>query len=288
MSFKRFIARRGRPRVIYSDNGGTFVKANKWLEQLRKDERLRGFAEAYEMKWKFNLSRAPWWGGQFERLIGIVKAAMYKVIGGGHLTWDELSEVLLDVEIQINRRPLTYVEDDVELPILTPVMFLHQRGSKLPEEEPWRVEERELRKRAKYILECKNKLWRRWRKEYLVALRERHNMAHKASKFRPKPGDVVLVRSDNKNRGKWPIAIVEETYPGKDNVVRAVRLKTPNGTLERAVQHLYPMELHCDVEKKQQPLNPEAVDFDPRPKRAAAVAARLRIQQDAADGNDEY
>ena len=288
MSFKRFIARRGRPRVIYSDNGGTFVKANKWLEQLRKDERLRGFAEAYEMKWKFNLSRAPWWGGQFERLIGIVKAAMYKVIGGGHLTWDELSEVLLDVEIQINRRPLTYVEDDVELPILTPVMFLHQRGSKLPEEEPWRVEERELRKRAKYILECKNKLWRRWRKEYLVALRERHNMAHKASKFRPKSGDVVLVRSDNKNRGKWPIAIVEETYPGKDNVVRAVRLKTPNGTLERAVQHLFPMELHCDVEKKPQPLNPEAVDFDPRPKRAAAVAARLRIQQDAADGNDEY
>ena len=144
MSFKRFIARRGRPRVIYSDNGGTFIKANKWLEQLRKDERLRGFAEAYEMKWKFKLSRAPWWGGQFERLIGIVKAAMYKVIGGGHLTWDELSEVLLDVEIQINRRPLTYVEDDVELPILTPVMFLHQRESKLPEEEPWRVEEREL------------------------------------------------------------------------------------------------------------------------------------------------
>ena len=69
--------------------------------------------------------------------------------------------------------------------------------------------------------------------------------------------------------------------------MRAARLKTPNGTLERAVQHLYPMELHCDVEKKQ-PLNPEAVDFDPRPKRAAAVAARLRIQQDAADGNDEY
>ena len=49
---------------------------------------------------------------------------MYKVIGGGVLTWDELSEVLLDVETQINRRPLSYVEDDVELPILTPSSFL--------------------------------------------------------------------------------------------------------------------------------------------------------------------
>ena len=60
---KRFIARRGRPRVIYSDNGGTFIKAEKWLRQLRGDERLHGLLEQHEIKWKFNLSRAPWWGG---------------------------------------------------------------------------------------------------------------------------------------------------------------------------------------------------------------------------------
>ncbi len=65
------------------------------------------------------------------------------------------------------------------------------------------------------------------KKEYLVALlRERHNMTHKTSKFQPKAGDVVLLKSENKNRGAWPLGIVEETYPGKDNVVRAVRVKT--------------------------------------------------------------
>ncbi|XP_068757734.1 uncharacterized protein [Montipora capricornis] len=57
---KRFIARRGRPRVIYSDNGGTFIKAEKWLRQLRDDERLHGLPEEHEIKWKFNLSRTPW------------------------------------------------------------------------------------------------------------------------------------------------------------------------------------------------------------------------------------
>jgi hypothetical protein len=51
---------------------------------------------------------------------------MFKVIGGGYLTWDELSEVMLDIEIQINRLPLTYVEDDIELLTLTPASFLHQ------------------------------------------------------------------------------------------------------------------------------------------------------------------
>ncbi len=93
-----------------------------------------------------------------------------------------------------------------------------------------------LKKRAKYLLECKNKLWRRWKKEYLVALRERHNMTHKTSKFQPKAGDVVLLKSENKNRGVWSLGVVEETYPGKDTLslpfVRAVRVKTSTGSLE--------------------------------------------------------
>ena len=183
--------------MIYTDNVGTFVKTSTWLKQIRKDERLRGFLEENEITWKFNLSRAPWWGGQFERLIAVVKSAMYKVIGGGFLTWDELAELMLDIEIQINRRPLSYVEDDVELPTLTPALY--QRSSLLPVGETWRIESSDLRKRAKYITACKNDLWKRWKREYLAALRERHNMLHEKSKFHSKVGDVVIVRSDSKN-----------------------------------------------------------------------------------------
>ncbi|KXJ06510.1 hypothetical protein AC249_AIPGENE1155 [Exaiptasia diaphana] len=62
--------------------------------------------------WQFNLSRAPWWGGQFERLVGIVKLAPYKSIGRGFLNWNELEELMLDIEVSINNRPLSYVEDD--------------------------------------------------------------------------------------------------------------------------------------------------------------------------------
>ena len=102
----------------------------------------------------------PLGGGQFERLIGVVKSSMYKVIGGATLTWDELCEVILDVEIQINRRPLSYLENDIELPTLNPTSFLFQRTSDLPESEPWRIEVTDLRKRAKYLIACKNGLWR--------------------------------------------------------------------------------------------------------------------------------
>ena len=241
---KCYIARCGRPRIIYLDNGGTFIKTARWISELRRDEKLRGLLEQHDISWKFNLSRAPSWGGQFERLIAIVKSAMFKVIGGAKLTWSELNEVLLDIETQINRRPLSYVEDDVELPTLTPESF--------------------LRKRAKFLKACKDGLWRRWKREYLTALRERHNLTHKTSKHQPKEGDVVIVKSDSKNRGTWPLAIMIKTYPGRDGIVRAVELKTANGTIERPVQFLYPLELECDrksVTKKPSQLNPKAPQF---------------------------
>ena len=105
---------------------------------------------------------------------------MHKVIGGGVLTWEELSEVILDVETKINRRPLSYVDDDVELPILTP-STLFQRSSELPQQETWRIRDRDLRKRAKCLKTCKDSLWRRWHREYLTALRERHTLTRKVS-----------------------------------------------------------------------------------------------------------
>ena len=47
---KRFIARRGRPKILYSDNGGTFVKAAKWLKGVQRDEEIQGFLERQEMQ----------------------------------------------------------------------------------------------------------------------------------------------------------------------------------------------------------------------------------------------
>ena len=106
---KQLVARGGHPRKIYSGNRGTFAKAAKWLRSVRRNKKLQGYLEEQEIQWQFNLSRAPWWG----------ERALYKTIGAATPTWAELSEVLLDVEMQIKGRPLNYVEDDVQLPTLT-------------------------------------------------------------------------------------------------------------------------------------------------------------------------
>ena len=280
-SLKRLIARKGRPEKIYSDNAKTFVAAASWLKQVQQDEQFHHYLSTENIQWQFNLSRAPWWGGQFERLVGLVKRSLNKTIGNGRLSWRELEDVLLDVEVTLNNRPLGYVEDDVQLPLITPNSMQFIGTTILPEKEPHR-ELRDLRKRAKYMKRCKDAMWTRWTKEYLRGLRERHNLKHDGKGSTLTVGDVVIVHSEDRNRGKWPLGIVEKLYTGRDGVVRGVKLRAGGGHLERAVNHLYPLELSCDRTPltPQEQLNPEAREF--RPTRDAAIAARVRMQ-DIAD-----
>ena len=92
----------GRPKVIHSDNAKTFEKASKWIKRVYKDEGMQEFLVTEQVKWKFNLSRAPWWGGQFERMVGLAKQCLYKVTGKAKLTKQEPEEVILDTEINLN------------------------------------------------------------------------------------------------------------------------------------------------------------------------------------------
>ena len=277
-SFKRLIARRGRPREVYSDNGKTLVAAAKWVKIAQSNEKSNEFLTVNRIRWQFNLSRAPWWGGQFERLIGLVKRALYKTIGNGYPKWNELQEILLDIEVALNCRPLSYLENDVQLPTLTPNSMLFVGSTFAPELEAHHHKEVDLRKRARHLQKCKDTMRRRWSNEYLRGLRERHNLKHEKKSFTVK-GDVVIIRSDERNRGKWPLGVVEELYPGWDGVVRAVKVRAGKTFLERAVNHLYTLELFCDKAESKpnsEQLNPDAPSF--RPARDATIAARQRIQ----------
>ena len=169
---KEFIARRGRPNNIYSDNAKTFVAASKKIQKIMKSEKVHNYLARNNIKWQFNLSKAPWWGGQFERIIGLVKQAMFKVLGRASLSLQELKEIMLDVEMALNNRPLCYVEDDIQLPELTPNVILLGHQNSLINEEAHDLENKDSRERAKYLEKCKQKLWKRWTDEYVRTLRE--------------------------------------------------------------------------------------------------------------------
>ena len=278
------VVRKGRPEKIYSDNAKTFTATASWLKQVQKDEQVHHYLSTETIKWQFNLSRAPWWGGQFERLVGLVKRALNKTIGNGRLSWNELEDVVLDVEVTLNNRPLDYVEGDVQLPLITPNRMQFIGTTVLPEREPHR-KLRDLRKRAKYLKRCKDDMWKRWTKEYLRGLRERHNLKHDGKGITLTVGDVVITYSGDRSRGKWPLGIIEALYTGRDGVIRGAKLRAGGGHIERPINHLYPLELMCDRTPLtyQDQLNANVREF--RPARDAAVAASVRIHDIA---NDEH
>ena len=41
------------------------------------------------------------------------------------LTWNKFEEVLLHIELTLKNRLLIYIEDDVQLPVLTPNTLIH-------------------------------------------------------------------------------------------------------------------------------------------------------------------
>ena len=171
---KEFVARRGPPQMMISDNAKTFVATGKWIKVLQEDENVSNYLASKSIEWKFNLSRAPWWGGIFERLVGIMKKSLSKVIGRGWLTYEELEEVLLDVECSMNNRPLCYPEEDMEYEVLTPNLLLRGRPAVMLEEDLGLLDEVDqcTTKRLRYVKRCKDHLNKRWmtRREHMCRL----------------------------------------------------------------------------------------------------------------------
>ena len=151
---------------------------------------------------------------------------------------------------------------------------------------PYHLEDEDLKKRAKFLQKSKDAMWRRWTSEYLRALRERHRLKYHNGESHLAVVDVVLIKSTERNRNCWPLGIVERLIVGRDGIVRAAKLKTGKSFIERGVQQLYPLELSCDRSPPPTanlpPLNHDAPVF--RPKRDAAVAANLHIQELASSG----
>ena len=250
---RRFCARRGTPTLLISDNAKTFKATSKLLLKLPKDEAVQKFLAFKRLKWRFNLERAPWMGGVFERMIGSVKRCLRKVLAHAKLTFDELYTVLLEVEGTVNSRPLTYLYDTLD-EVLTPShLIFGYRLSTLSEDVDFnaeldQVDKSKLLKRFLYLTRKLNHFWNRWRQEYVTSLRESHR-GSKKSTGRIEKGDLVLIYEENTKRGFWKTGIVEEVIKGTDGVVRGAEVRKigrgKHEILKRPLQKLFPLEISC-------------------------------------------
>lgn len=117
---KRFTARRVLPTKMVSDNGKTFKATERILHLIVSHGNIQQYITGLGIEWVFNLPKVPWWGGVFECLIRSTKRCLRKIVGQAKLMYNELLTAIVEVEVVLNSRPLSYVSmDDIEKP-LTP------------------------------------------------------------------------------------------------------------------------------------------------------------------------
>ena len=130
LCLRRLIARCGKPKLIISDNAPQFKLTKSALDVAWQSATTHPDTQSYlankEIKWKFIVELAPWMGGFYECLMGLVKQSLRKSIRKICLNFDQCQTVLTEVEAVLNSRPLVYVGADLNSGLtLTPAHFLN-------------------------------------------------------------------------------------------------------------------------------------------------------------------
>ena len=73
---------------------------------LRDDPKVKEYLGNHLITWYFISPRAPWQGGVYERMIGVVKDSLYKALHDRQVNEVELRTILTEVESVVNNRPL--------------------------------------------------------------------------------------------------------------------------------------------------------------------------------------
>ncbi|XP_055932021.1 uncharacterized protein LOC129962299 [Argiope bruennichi] len=170
VALRRFIARRGHPTDVLSDNGSNFIGSDNYLKQLFKlvqDQSVQNFLTVRNISWKFIPSYAPNFGGVWESSIKLAKRHLCKTCQGDLLNFEELSTLLCQIEACINSRPLVPLSNDpADLRALTPGHFLiGEPLLEFPEGTSLTNQNLSPSCRWKSLLQLRHQFWNRWTRD---------------------------------------------------------------------------------------------------------------------------
>lgn len=244
-ALKRLISRRGRPDRIYSDNSTTFVGADRQLSEFYDSLRststqtvIENFLRDQQTTWSFIPPNAPHFGGLWEAAVKSAKYHLTRIIGGHHLTFEEMQTILYEIEAILNSRPITALSSDPDdMSYLTPGHFLI--GSPLNSFPYPNLNDVNVNTLSRWelIQQMRQHFWSRWSAEYLPSLQLRSKWnRNKGPKL--EIGQLVLVKQQGLPPLQWTIGRVEQLHPGLDGVLRAATVKTTKGSYIRPLTKL--------------------------------------------------
>ena len=247
---KRFIARRGQPAKIFSDNATNFIGARNDLHELQELVNSDTHQTAVTIhctdngiEWNLIPPRSPHFGGLWEAAVKSAKLHLRKLLHAQQLTYEELNTVVTEIEAILNSRPITPMSNDPnDLQALTPGHFLI--GEPVTAINDSTLATPSLQKIWSKMKAIKHEFWQRWSKEYLHELQYRNKWTKETEHLAV--NSLVLLRDSNRPPLSWHMGRVTDVHKGNDGRVRVVDIKTASGTTKRAIHTICPLPLETN------------------------------------------
>ena len=158
-----FIARRGKPEEMRSDNDGNFMKGKSELREAIED-----WNQGQIHEWMFNPPTGSHHGGVWERCIRTVRKVLKVVTKLQALSEESLHTLLCEVEAIVNGRPITKLSDDPRdlEPMTTNHLLLLRSGpAVLPGN--FNKDDNYSQRKWRQVQYLADVFWHRWIREYL-------------------------------------------------------------------------------------------------------------------------
>ncbi|XP_014674677.1 PREDICTED: uncharacterized protein LOC106814833 [Priapulus caudatus] len=240
MAFRRFVARKGLPKELWSDCGTNFVGAESELSECFElmSTELQEKLARQQVEFKFIPPGAPHFGGLWEREVRSVKHAIMCCLKDRVVTEVLLQTVLCEVEGLMNSKPLGYASSDVaDVDPITPNMLLMgRRDSSLPPVAFNQGEELRSRKQWRHVQLIVDLFWKKFVSEYLPSQQIRRKWTKETENLRK--GDQVLVIDNHAQRGEWSVGEIVDAHPSEDGRVRTAEVKVNQKIYRRPVVKL--------------------------------------------------
>uniref|UniRef100_A0A914KZC5 Integrase catalytic domain-containing protein n=1 Tax=Meloidogyne incognita TaxID=6306 RepID=A0A914KZC5_MELIC len=247
LAFRRFVAKCGLPKKLFSDNAPTFTSFQKALEPQFGIKNI---------EWDFRAPLAAWKSGHYERLVALIKYHLRRSLSIGAIpklfSLDHITTVIAEIETIINSRPIAYDSSNPADPRpLRPIDFLkpldHEHSQLLEKPItnsllPPSSNQRTLTLLWKAIQRNIGRFKTQWTSDYILSLRERNKNQKSPSRF-PKEGELVIVYNDVSPISLWPLATILEIYTNTSDFPSTAKIKMLSGHITtRSVKHLIPLE----------------------------------------------
>ncbi|XP_059062976.1 uncharacterized protein LOC131855693 [Achroia grisella] len=239
-ALNRFVARRGKPQSILSDNGTNFVGACNELQTFLQKSDISYEVTQQGIEFAFAPPYSPHFNGIAEAAVRSTKHHLRRLLQVAHFTYEEMATCLTQIEAVLNSRPLTPISSDpLDLTALTPSHFLIGRplmSVPHPQVIDIKIERLERYHRVQHI---KQHFWQRFHLEYISLLQQKTKWTSSTGQL--SAGTLVLVKDRGQPPLLWLLGRVTKVFPGIDGAARVAELKTKKGTILRAFNNLCPL-----------------------------------------------